>query len=314
MKATLPETKKGGAERTRGSSGQSSHRKRRRHSHPAKQGIVLPHRRSVPHDLIGRPWLVGKEEVQLAGDRLWKGEEEGEEVQVALFRGLKVAAHCIRSSKSCARAMKDVDTFIQLHHPNIVQLIGFTINNGLVVLSELMPTTLAAVLGSPGGLTRPQVVGVGLDVARALNYLHLMKPHPVVHGAVASVNVFLEPIQVNGWRAKLSCRPSVQAIRQAEPEGQPRGADSAAVHKGEGEHDSHKLSCSPNSDVYKFGLVLVEMTDGRNMAVRGGDAMGPGDRLGWAEVEDIAKKCMDTLHQSQPSMATVILSLSMVAK
>eukprot|EP00731_Ephydatia_muelleri_P029648 Em0021g171a len=138
-------------------------------------GIVPPQRRSVSHDVIGRSWMVGKEEVQLTGEQIGslekKGEREGgDSLQVGVFRDLRVAAHWIHSSKDCAQAMKDVDTFIQVHHPNIVQLIGFTINNGLIILSELIPTTLDVALRTDGGLPRTQRVDVGLDVARALNY------------------------------------------------------------------------------------------------------------------------------------------------
>ena len=289
---------------------QFKQRKRRRHSHPAKQGIVPPRRRSVPHDLIGRPWMVGKEEVLMTGDLLWRDGEEGDSVQVAIFRGLRVAAHCINSSKNCAQAMKDMDTYVQMHHPNIVQLIGFTISNGLVVLSELMPTTLAAALVTPGGLARPQVLEVGLDVARALNYLHLMKPHPLVHGAVESVNIFLEPIQVNSWRAKLSCKPSVQT-RRTEPHA--NNQTSTADHTESGQ-DLQKLLRSPSSDIYSFGQVLVEMTDERNLAVKGLGTSEHGDRARWSEVEEVAKRCMSPSPQSQPNMATVIVSLSTVAK
>ena len=307
---------------------QHQQRRKRRHSHPTKPSIVPPHRRSVSHDLIGRSWMVGKEEVELMGGWIGnygkEGESEGaDSLQVGIFRGLRVAAHWIHSSKGCAQAMKDVDTFIQVHHPNIAQLIGFTINNGLIVLSELVPTTLDTALRTPGGLARTQGVEVGLDMARALNYLHLMKPHPLVHGDVSSINIFLDPTQGNRWRAKLSCKPWPV---------QPGCIVSHGDHQSDGsvdpKHGSHDLyrsvCCSPPCDVYSFGRVLAEIMSGGccNEGVqRSSDAKDKereddksAEEEWWSEMGDIAKRCMNGAPQDRPLMASVIVSMSGMVK
>eukprot|EP00731_Ephydatia_muelleri_P033538 Em0031g46a len=58
-------------------------------------------------------------------------------------------------------------------------------------VDELMPTNLRSIIVA---LPRDHVITIGMDVARGLNYLHLMRPDPIIHRDVSSANVLLEPI------------------------------------------------------------------------------------------------------------------------
>jgi len=57
-------------------------------------------------------------------------------------------------------------------------------------------------------------MAISLDVARALNYLHLMHPHPIIHRDVSSANVLLEPGPSNSWRVKVSDNGSANFLQQ----------------------------------------------------------------------------------------------------
>ena len=53
-----------------------------------------------------------------------------------------------------------------------------------------------------------------MDVAKALNYLHLMQPDPTVHRGISCANVLLEPLPGDQWRAKVMDYGSVNLQSQ----------------------------------------------------------------------------------------------------
>ena len=53
-----------------------------------------------------------------------------------------------------------------------------------------MPANLRSIISV---LVREQVVSIGTDVAQGLNYLHLMRPDPIIHRDVSSANILVEP-------------------------------------------------------------------------------------------------------------------------
>ena len=81
----------------------------------------------------------------------------------------------------------------KLRHPNLVQFIGASVEGNPVFLTELMPTSLRAQLEVDTYLQPNYVKSIGSDVAKALNYMHLMKPNPLIHRDISSANILLEP-------------------------------------------------------------------------------------------------------------------------
>ena len=66
----------------------------------------------------------------------------------------------------------------------------------MVILTELMPTSLRKELERELHyyMGPEKAISIGLDMIRALNYLHLMRPHPLIHRDISSANVLLEPL------------------------------------------------------------------------------------------------------------------------
>ena len=85
---------------------------------------------------------------------------------------------------------------------------------GMVILTELLPTSLRRELERGGGHMSLQLKSISLDVARALNYLHLMQPDPIIHRDISSANVLLEPLAGQSWRAKVTDYGSVNFQQQ----------------------------------------------------------------------------------------------------
>ena len=115
-----------------------------------------------------------------------------------------------------------------------------------------MPTSVRAELENRRTFSHNQIISISLDVARALNYLHLMQPNPMIHRDVSSANVLLEPGSSNSWRAKVSDYGSVnllERLRTATP-GNPTYAAPEA---------GNAALQSPKMDIFSFGVLLVEM-------------------------------------------------------
>ena len=140
----------------------------------------------------------------------------------------------------------------RVRHPNLLQFIGATLEGELIILTELMPTSVRRELENERTFTQNQINSISLDVAQALNYLHLMRPSPIIHRDISSANVLLEPVPSNTWRAKVSDYGSVnllEKLRTAAP-GNPTYAAPEA---------QNTALQSPKMDIFSFGVLLVEM-------------------------------------------------------
>ena len=92
-----------------------------------------------------------------------------------------------------------------------------------------------------------------MDVACALKYLHLFKPHPILHRDVSSANVLLQPMGVgHEWRAKVSNYGSanLQPLAKTNTPGNPVYSAPESPYPGE-----HSLAM----DVFSYGVLLIEM-------------------------------------------------------
>ena len=98
---------------------------------------------------------------------------------------------------------REMSIAARCRHPCLLQFIGATNDEGSpLFVTELMESSLRALL-EQRPLSSPEVSIISLDVARALNYLHLKRPSPIIHRDISSANVLLWR-QANQWRGKLS--------------------------------------------------------------------------------------------------------------
>ena len=77
----------------------------------------------------------------------------------------------------------------------------------MIILTELLPTNLRATL-EKGAISRQEIITIGSDICKALHYLRLMRPEPLVHRDVSSANILLlEPFPYRVlcmWKMKLT--------------------------------------------------------------------------------------------------------------
>ena len=205
--------------------------------------------REQPH------WVVTREEIRLTPVVLGAGAYG--EVKIAEFRGIKVAAKCLHniilSPYNLGLFSREMEIASRLRHPNLVQFVGATREGAPIIISELMSTSLHKELQQSGsGLDRPTVVNISRDVACALNYLHLWRPHPILHRDISSPNVLLEGVVSRGWKAKLSDFGSanIQSQTSTKVPGNPYYASPEA---------DQPRKHSPAMDVYSYGVLVMEM-------------------------------------------------------
>ena len=203
----------------------------------------------------GEPsWVVQNDEIDITDTELGRGAWAV--VRIAKFRGVRCAAKClyrqIVSEYNKHLFVREMNMAARVRHPNLLQFIGATLRGQLIILTELMPTSVRGELEKESSFSQNQISSISLDVARALNYLHLMQPSPIIHRDISSANVLLEPQPSNCWRAKVSDYGSVnhfEQLRTAAP-GNPTYAASEA---------ENTALQSPKMDIFSFGVLLVEL-------------------------------------------------------
>ena len=186
-------------------------------------------------------------------------------VSVAMFRGARVAAKCVHnqilSPHNIQLFKREMDMAARIRHPNLLLFIGATLEGEMVILTELMHTSLRRELQREYQMSPRLTISIGLDVARALNYLHLMQPHPLIHRDISSANVLLEPLPNSRWRAKVSDYGTVNLQENLATIG-PGSPCYAAPEAND------PTQQSPKMDIFSFGALLMEMLSGELTANR----------------------------------------------
>ena len=208
-------------------------------------------------------WVVERREIQLTDQELGRGAWAT--VSVAIFRGACVAAKCVHnqivSPHNIQLFKREMDMAARIRHPNLLLFIGATLKGEMVILTELMPTSLRRELQREYQLSLRPTISIGLDVARALNYLHLMRPHPLIHRDISSANILLEPLPNGRWRAKVSDYGTVNLQENLATVG-PGSPCYAAPEAND------PTQQSPKMDIFSFGALLMEMLSGELTANR----------------------------------------------
>ena len=165
----------------------------------AQRALNERSRRQTPN------WLIPRDQIQLTGKCLGKGGWgsviEGKYCGCAV--AVKQIHELILSDHNRRMFEREMSIAARCRHPCLLQFIGATNDEGSpLFVTELMESSLRALL-EQRPLSSLEVSVISLDVARALNYLHLKKPSPIIHRDISSANVLLWR-QADQWRGKVS--------------------------------------------------------------------------------------------------------------
>ena len=248
-------------------------------------------------------WLVQRREIELTEEEMGRGGWAV--VKVANFRGTRVAAKCFYQQILVSRYNRqlfnrEMNMAARLRHPNLVQFIGALLEGEPVILTELMTTSLRSEL-EKGPIHHTHIVSISLDVARALNYLHLMQPQPIIHRDISSANVLLDPLPDNRWKAKISDYGSVNLVRELGTV----GPGSPVYAAPEANIPTHQ---SPKMDMFSFGVLLVEMLtdefpqeDARQRLV---------DSINHGGFVELIRRCLSEERDERPSANEIIIKIN----
>ena len=256
-----------------------------------------------------RPWLVRKAEIHMTSENLGGGGWG--EVKVAEFRGVRVAAKVLfkqlQSPYYHNIFIREMNMASRVRHPNLVQFIGASMDTEMAILMELMPTSLRQHLteNAPSIPSTDFRRTVSLDVVRALNYLHLMQPDPIIHRDISSANVLLEPLPDQKWRAKVTDYGSVNLQNQLTTKN-PGNPVYSAPESGDPSMQTTKM------DIFSFGVLLVEMCTAQFPEVATREAMIRSiSERHWV---DMIRGCIQEDQQQRPSASRIILQMSKALK
>jgi len=140
-------------------------------------------------------------------------------------------------------------------------------------------------------------MAISLDVARALNYLHLMHPDPIIHRDVSSANVLLEPGPSNSWRAKVSDYGSANFLQHLTTVG-PGSPTYASLEA------SIPTQQSPKMDVYSYGILLLEICSQRFPDLEEREALL--QQVHQPAMVAIIRRCLEREPSGRPNMSEII--------
>lgn len=248
----------------------------------------------------------------------------------------------------------EIEILTKLFSRRLVNLLGYSQDGKmkLLVVEYMENGTLHDNLHGgderAASLSWPIRVHLVLQVARALRALHASSP-PIVHRNIKSRNVFID----RHWNARLGDFGLARCVYEAEP---PRRSNLSSIPEIESaeEVSTFSLACleeldmehdtsahiSTKTDVFAFGMLLLEMMSGRD-AVSLDDDLAPFSLLEWAlplikqvniaaicdsrikpphvaaavkHMATIAARCVRPLGSRRPSMEDVVQGLTKISK
>ncbi|CAB4280606.1 unnamed protein product [Prunus armeniaca] len=182
---------------------------------------------------------------------VYKGTLSTSNKIVAVKRLEKVVEEGVREFKA------EITTIGRTHHRNLVQLLGFCIEGSqkLLVYEYMSSGSLAHLLFNKAATVRPswrERVGIVLDVAKGVLYLHEECGVHIIHCNLKPQNILLD----HSWTAQIS---DFGLARLLVPNDQTKIAAGVEQRSGYLAPEWQKNALiSVKSDIYSFGIVLLE--------------------------------------------------------
>ena len=269
------------------------------------EGTITQQRREITGYRDSPSWLIERDEITVTGEELGRGGWG--EVKVGVFRGKRVAVKRLHQEIISPHYLqlfsREMDVASRVRHPNLLQFIGATKVGQLMIITELMPTSLRREL-EKHSLLRCRVLSLSIatDVVSALNYLHSFRPRPILHRDVSSANVLLEPSAANNWKGKISDYGSANLMDNINTSNPGSPVYSAPEASTPSLH-------SAAMDIYSFGILLLEMATEQFPSTVAHEREGSIQDIKWSSVKELVIQCTSTDPSLRPPTDTVLTLL-----
>ena len=193
-------------------------------------------------------------------------------VYKAEWRGLSCVAkvfHDVLFPDTATTTWKQLAREIELlkciHHPNIVQLLGFIPSRIPSIVMERLDTNLTKLVEKHHSLLSFDMqVCILQDVAVGLNFLHNHKD-PIIHRDLSSNNILLTEHLV----AKISDLGLAKHIKSGKQQIGSSASFGAQFYMPPEVLGQTPPQISPKTDVFSFGVVMLQVTTGSQPDVKG---------------------------------------------
>jgi len=138
---------------------------------------------------IYNDWEIPPWELFIFKDRIL-GEGSFSKVYLAKWREAFVVAKVINNEMISLKkdiVLREIDIMSKLHHPNIVQFLGFVYEPFIIVM-EYLP---CGDLTSNNSLTKIQKINIIKDILKGLSYIHNRQPNTLIHRDIKPSNILL---------------------------------------------------------------------------------------------------------------------------
>uniref|UniRef100_A0A6B2L036 Protein kinase domain-containing protein n=1 Tax=Arcella intermedia TaxID=1963864 RepID=A0A6B2L036_9EUKA len=181
--------------------------------------------------------------------KVWEGRCRGEVVAVKVLNDLEWDDAII------VKFEKEVEIMSQLHHPNVVLLMGACTEtrSSLVIVTELCEGNLRGIIHDKKIiLSMLQKLNFAIDIAQGMAWLHNTKPHQIIHRDLKLTNLLVD----SNWKVKV-CDFGLSDFLKTDFLQDEGVAVGSALWMSPEVLEGRKLT--EKIDVYSFGLILWEI-------------------------------------------------------
>ncbi|OAY73047.1 putative inactive receptor kinase [Ananas comosus] len=274
------------------------------HQHPSILRVYSPDKLAGDLHLFNSSLVFTAEELSQAPAEIIGRSCHGTSYKATLENGHVLIVKWLKEglAKSKKEFGREVKKLGNIKHQNLVSLRGYywgpREHERILISDYIDAVSLTTYLcnfreRNLSPLSLPQRLNIAIDIARCLNYLHNEMAIP--HGNLKSSNILIQNVPLpNALVTDYSLHRLMTPAGMAE-----QVLNAGALGYRPPEFASTNKPCpSIKSDVYAFGVVLLELLTGKSAGEIVSESPGVVDLIDWARLlasEDRAFECFDRL-------------------
>jgi serine/threonine protein kinase len=196
-------------------------------------------------------WEISYNEVSINYDKCLGSGEYGQ-VYMAKWRGTTVAIKIFKNlpEEKSFLIIREFETMTKLHHPNIIQLLGY-INSPFCLIMEYIDNgNLDDYIYNKNHSIRCKLK-ISLEILKGLTYIHERKPSYVIHRDIKPSNILFvdDTVKICDFGLARNVNSEINLINGSSEVG-------TSFYRAP-EIDSHNYN--NKIDVYSLGIILIEL-------------------------------------------------------